>query len=333
VMNSIRDYMTENVRRGEKMVQGLLVSLGQRVSRQRIRDCMRLLDPDGVHIRQLRRLKRRVYEVPGSHYLWHLDGCHKLIKFGFVVHTCIDGFSRYVVYTVCRDNNRANTVLKAFKQGSKDIQTLPARVRTDKGGENVNVFRFMYGVFGDDTDCCFTGKSTGNQKVERLHRDSTEKALEQYIFLFHYFVRCGLDVDNNLHMYILHYLFMDRINESLTEFQNVWNNHKLRSVENKSPTQLLLLSHVRGQSFGVKIGDSAMNIYDLLEDVEDVEEGENQVICESKYSPFDENQKEEFASIVNRLHLIDRVDVTNYDALFNYFIYALNVAMNILRSA
>jgi len=86
VMNSIRDYMTENVRRGEKMVQGLLVSLGQRVSRQRIRDCMRLLDPDGVHICQLRRLKRRVYEVPGSHYLWHLDGCHKLIKFGFVVH-------------------------------------------------------------------------------------------------------------------------------------------------------------------------------------------------------------------------------------------------------
>ena len=63
LMNSIRDYMTENVRRGEKMVQGLLVSLGQRVSRQRIRDCMRLLDPDGVHIRQLRRLKRRVYEV------------------------------------------------------------------------------------------------------------------------------------------------------------------------------------------------------------------------------------------------------------------------------
>jgi hypothetical protein len=188
----------------------------------------------------------------------------------------------------------------------------------------------MHDVFGADIDCCFTGKSTGNQKVERLHRDSTEKALEQYIFLFHYFVRCGLDVDNNLHMYLLHYMFMDRINESLTEFKNVWNNHKLRSVENKSPTQILLLAQLRGQSFGVQIGDSEMNIYDILEDVADVVDGDNQVVCESRYSPFDENQKEEFTRNVNRLHLIDRVDVTNYDDLFNYFMYALNVALNIL---
>jgi hypothetical protein len=125
------------------MVDGLLLSLGQRVTRKRIRDCMRLLDPDGIHIRKLRRLKRRVYEVPGSHYLWHLDGCHKLVHYGFVVHTCIDGYSRYVVYTVYRDNNRANTVLKVFKEGSKDLQILPQRIRTDKGGENINVFRCM----------------------------------------------------------------------------------------------------------------------------------------------------------------------------------------------
>jgi len=120
--NVIREYLGENVRRGEKMVQGLLTALGNRVSRQRIRDCMGALDPVGNDIRRIGRLKRRTYEVPGSHFLWHLDGCHKLIKFGFVIHTCIDGFSRYLIYSVCRDNNRANTVSNAFKEGSKNIR-------------------------------------------------------------------------------------------------------------------------------------------------------------------------------------------------------------------
>lgn len=215
------------------------------MTRERVRACIRILDPDGISIRTLRRLKRRVYEVPGSHYLWHLDGCHKLIKFGFVVHTCIDGFSRYIIYTVCRDNNRANTVLNAFKDGSRELQLLPRKVRTDKGGENTNVLYFMYETLGLDSNCCITGKSTGNQKVERLHRDSTEKALEPYIILFHFFVRRGLDVDNNLHMFVLHYLFMKRINESLSQFQVVWNNHKCRSFyKNRSPNQVLLLAQV-----------------------------------------------------------------------------------------
>lgn len=197
----VREYMGENVRRGQKMVQGLLVSLGHKVSRERVRDCIGSLDPDGISIRKLRRLKRRVYEVPGSHYLWHLDGCHKLIKFGFVIHTCIDGYSRYIIYTVCRDNNRANTVLTAFKEGSRKLKLLPRKVRTDHGGENFNVLRFMFETLGLDSDCCLTGKSTGNQKVERLHRDSTEKVLEPYIILFQAFVRRGFNQENNLHMY------------------------------------------------------------------------------------------------------------------------------------
>ena len=83
---ALRNYMGKNVRRGEKMVEGILMSLGHRVTRQRIRDCIRSLDPNGNDIRKIRRLKRSEYEAPGSHFLWHLDGCHKLIKFGFVVH-------------------------------------------------------------------------------------------------------------------------------------------------------------------------------------------------------------------------------------------------------
>lgn len=299
--SAIRAYMGENVRRGEKMVDGLLLSIGHRVTRQRIRECIRSIDPHGTEIRQIRRLKRRTYEVPGCHFLWHLDGCHKLIKYGFVVHTCIDGFSRYLVYSVCRDNNRANTVLSAFKSGSRDIGVLPAKIRTDKGGENMNVLCFMYEIFGEDSRCCITGKSTGNQKVERVHRDSTEKALEPYILLFRYFVLRGLDLDNNLHLYILHILFMDRINESLVEFIGAWNHHKVRTLNNKTPTQLLLMSQIQGSSCGVNVSEDELDIYNVLNNAEDVIYGDNQVVCDSRYSPFNEVQSQEFSISVHRV--------------------------------
>ena len=37
-----------------------------------------------------------------------------------------------------------------------------------------------------------------------------------------------LDINNSTHKYILQYLFLTRINESLMEWKSTWNNHKLR---------------------------------------------------------------------------------------------------------
>jgi len=225
LQRNVRSYLDENVRRGQKMTEGVLLSQGLNCTRKRVREMIKSVDPDGAVIRQTRRLKRRIYEVDGSHDLWHIDGNHKLIKFGFVVHACIDGFSRFLVYITCSDNNRANTVLKAFLKGAKDLRTLPRQCRSDMGGENVNVRRFLVDCFGADSGCFLMGRLTGNQKIERLFRDSTEEVLEPYIILFQSFVRKGLDVDNELQMFILHYLFKDRINASLLLFKESWNNH------------------------------------------------------------------------------------------------------------
>jgi hypothetical protein len=85
-----------------------------RVSRKRIMESMRRVDPAGVAQRKSRAVVRRVYHVADVNSLWHIDGTHKLIHYGFVIHTCIDGKSRYLVYIACADNNRADTVKELF---------------------------------------------------------------------------------------------------------------------------------------------------------------------------------------------------------------------------
>ena len=324
--STIRNFMEENVRRGQKMTEGHLLSLGLSASRKRIRDCMKSLDPDGVQIRKTKRLKRRVYSVPGCHYLWHMDGCHKLIKYRFVVHAAIDGYSRYIPFIKCSNNNKASTVLKEFKKGCKDLKVLPRRLRTDKGGENRHVCRFLLETFGADSGCCITGKSTGNQRGERLFRDSTEQALSPYITLFQDFVVLGLNVDNIIQMFVLHHLFLDRINESLSEFRDAWNNHKVRTEHNRTPVQILIMASVNNNNHGVVVKDEVMAILDDV-DIEENEYYANQVVCDSPYCPFNVQQLSLFRERVFR---ISREETFTSQNLFQRFIHGVAMANEIL---
>ena len=74
---------------GIKLTKGMLWSEHKvRVPEQRLRECMRRVDPVGVTERRYtnRAIVRRTYSVPYSNYLWHVDTYLKLnryiIKFG-----------------------------------------------------------------------------------------------------------------------------------------------------------------------------------------------------------------------------------------------------------
>ncbi|PIK37126.1 hypothetical protein BSL78_26040 [Apostichopus japonicus] len=139
--------LTRNPNYGEKMVHGLLASKGIKVQRQRLRQSLRRVDPQGVERRKATTLHRRQYHVEGPNSVWHIDGNHKLIRWRFVIHGGIDGYSRIPVFLRCASNNRAETMLSSFQRGVLDFG-LPAKVRSDKGG--ASTYYTLFSKLEDD---------------------------------------------------------------------------------------------------------------------------------------------------------------------------------------
>lgn len=198
------------------------------IPRYRLRNILHQHDETGVTQRRLGRLHRRVYHVQCPNHTWHVDTNHKLIRWCFVISGAVDGFSRLVTVLHCLDNNRANSLLEVFIEGTERFGT-PHRVRTDMGMENLGIANFMIekrGVNGK-----MTGKSTHNQRIERLWRDVYDGVLVYYYQLFSYMEDENiLVILNPLHIYALHYVFKDKINEKLNIWREAWGSHRLRTV-------------------------------------------------------------------------------------------------------
>ena len=87
-----------------------------------------------------------------------------------MVHGGIDGFSRAVVYLSAATNNSSQTVFKLFLNATEQYG-VPSRVRSDKGGENILVCKYMVKNRGIDRRSHIAGASVHNQRIERLWRD------------------------------------------------------------------------------------------------------------------------------------------------------------------
>ncbi|KAG1724334.1 uncharacterized protein EDB91DRAFT_1031170, partial [Suillus paluster] len=57
----------------------------------RMRSSMHRVNIIGQMLRRRKVIARWKYAVPRSNHLWHLDGHHKLILWGIVIHGLIDG--------------------------------------------------------------------------------------------------------------------------------------------------------------------------------------------------------------------------------------------------
>ena len=117
-------------------------------------------------------VSRPTYQVPWPNSLRHLDGHHSLIRWKIVIHGCIDGFSRRIIFLRRNSNNLAETVLDLFRAAvQKDGNLWPSRKLVEKGLEKVLVCDAVVQARGDNRGSFIAGPSNHIQRIERLWRD------------------------------------------------------------------------------------------------------------------------------------------------------------------
>ena len=165
------------------MVVGHLNYIGLKVQQHRVTASLLRVDPTGSRIRWAIFIKRRKYSVPALNSLWHLDGHHSLINWGFVIHGTIDGYSRLITFLRCSTNNKAETVVNLFENATLNYGVL-SRIRTDKGGENILVWDRMTQLRGENGGSFLASSSVHNQRIERLWRDVCNYVCNEFYYTF-----------------------------------------------------------------------------------------------------------------------------------------------------
>ena len=92
----LRNFKQHRPSSGRRYAIGHLRSLGYSIQRSRVEESLRRIDGLGRVLRRHQQIVHREYRVPRSNFLWHIDGHHKLIAWGIVIHGIIDGFCRTV---------------------------------------------------------------------------------------------------------------------------------------------------------------------------------------------------------------------------------------------
>jgi len=237
-----------------------------------------------------------------SFYLY-VDGHHKLIRWRFVTHAGIDGYSRLITFIKCSTNNKAETMYTAFMKGVQRFG-LPSRVRTDQGRENIEVARYMLRHRGCNRSSVLVGSSVHNQRIERLWRDLHRCITGIYYRLFYHLEHCGLlNPLSERDLFALHYVYLPRINESITTFADSWNHHGLRTAHNSSPLQLYTTGYLQLRHMDVPA-------LDFLQDVSDgygvSEEGmpqgnhdDSEVVVPETSFILSQQQKEQLIATIN----------------------------------
>lgn len=175
-----------------------------------------------------------------------------------VIHGGIDGYSRLVVFLKASTNNKAATVFSYFQEALQQYN-LPSRVRSDLGLENIEVGMYMLEQRGLNRGSIITGTSVHNQRIERLWRDVNHVVVSRFLNIFLYLEAQGvLDPHNELHLFALHLVYIDLINDTLKEFVGQWNNHPVTTANNLSPRQLWIKGMVSLQNTGYTAVDAVL---------------------------------------------------------------------------
>ena len=94
----VKGYYDSHPNSGMGYLRGYLRSQGLCVQHCRIRKSVEQVDQLGQALRchTVAKKVRKKYKVDRPNSLWHIDGHHKLILWGIIIHGIIDGYTRKV---------------------------------------------------------------------------------------------------------------------------------------------------------------------------------------------------------------------------------------------
>ena len=304
----VKDYLSRHgYTTGEPYVSGYLKSKGIIIQRRRVRASINRVDPVNTAVRWGVLISRRTYYVPWPNSLWHIDGHHSLIRWKFVIHGCIDGKSRKIMFLHCNTNNLASTVLHLFLSSINEIGGYwPSRIRVDYGVENVLICDAMVERRGEGRGSFIAGPSTHNQRIERLWRDVFRCVAAAFYYAFYAMEQTGLlDVNNPVHMFALHLVFTPRINFALKEFMEAFNAHRLSSEHSWSPNQIWINGMIDPNNplanDGLDDDPEGLELYgeDLQGPCSMFDEGTNNVVVSPDAIPHDQEVAADIYQIID----------------------------------
>ena len=113
--------------------------------------------------------------------------------------------------------------------------------------------RIQHGVLEEGL-LYITGRSVHNCRIERLWKDVFQSCTILYFNIFcHLEELQELSVDDEVHLFCLHYVFLPKINISLRRFMQAWNSHPMQSENGLSPEQLWLRSMAEYQGHSIQV--------------------------------------------------------------------------------
>jgi hypothetical protein len=110
---------------------------GALISTQRLKELMRIEDPEGADSREFQGRRRRGrMDVVGPNRFFALDGYDKFLEWGFKIYGWIDGYSRFLPQLYCGiDNKTAISIWIRTRRLYRKLGYMPELLRTDKGVE------------------------------------------------------------------------------------------------------------------------------------------------------------------------------------------------------
>ena len=91
---------------------------------------------------------------------------------------------------------------------------------------------------------------------------------ELYYRLFYHLENSDLlDPTQEIHLYSLHYIYLPRINRSLSSFREAWNHHRIRTEHNKTPHQFFTEGTLHLHSSGLASLDFLDKSYGTEDDL------------------------------------------------------------------